>query len=394
MGKKHRMANWAELPKELWENIAKLLQTPIDVIRFRSVCKSWRFSILPNPTIQTPSLPLGFHVPGPDPFAFTTVSVSQTRLFHVQPSTLSSSSSSKVKGWLVKLQDSDSGKMRLFLPFNPGVRHFPRKSQEVLNLLDFRVVELGISYALTFSMGFSSRSVSANKVVVKLDNSGSGIGFAEFASVYDGLLGFWKLGDDQWSFLAGERFYYHDIVSHKGQFYAVDRWGLVDWIDSSSLNPIQFSPRLPDDIDRPNWKKKQKHLIDSCGDIYLIDKFLDEERVWNCLEPPGLHYNYDATVVGFQVYKLDQEWGRWVEVKSLGDRAFLLSNDSSISFSTRDLAGCKRNSIYFTDNLKVSSCNCKCRVFDLEDGSIKDLGSLPSSYSEIFEPPWCWLSTV
>ena len=51
--------------------------------------------------------------------------------------------------------------------------------------------------------------------------------------------------------------------------------------------------------------------------------------------------------VNFEVYKLDQECGRWVRVENLGDRVFFLGNDCSFSVSATDFSGCKGNCIYF-----------------------------------------------
>ena len=41
-GQQHQ---WADLPKELLEIIGKCFDSRIDVVRFRSVCSSWRSSV-------------------------------------------------------------------------------------------------------------------------------------------------------------------------------------------------------------------------------------------------------------------------------------------------------------------------------------------------------------
>ena len=59
-----RIVNWSELPPELLSTIGNHLDASIDVLRFRSVCNSWRSSISPCSSTDLP-LPLKF----PCPFA-------------------------------------------------------------------------------------------------------------------------------------------------------------------------------------------------------------------------------------------------------------------------------------------------------------------------------------
>ena len=67
--------------------------------------------------------------------------------------------------------------------------------------------------------------------------------------------------------------------------------------------------------------------MESCGTIYIVERYLDRE--WR-----GHRY---AEVVGFKVYK--SEWGEWVLVESLGDRAFILCSDCSLTVLTREFLG-------------------------------------------------------
>ncbi|XP_015889789.4 putative F-box protein At1g65770 [Ziziphus jujuba] len=391
------IVNWAELPKEMCASIGKHLDNGIDVLRFRSVCKSWRSSI--PPVQNTVPLPLPLEFPGPR--AFTTVRLSQPKIYHLQPPLQDyqtpTSNPSPSQGWLVKLEESlFSGKMRSLDPIsNCQIHDFPPASAKALNLLDFRVAELIRSYALEFFFHVGFDFVFAVKVAVLSHNSWSTNNFAQCAIMYVGLLGFWKLGETKWSFIDGEKFFYHDVVSYNGKFYAIDKLGSAYWIDPS-LNAIQFSPPLPD-LDGLN--RKQKHLIESCGDLYLVDRFLDKERLAKDSDPDldgyvdddhflgyFVNYNLDARAFSFKVYKLEmeQDCRRWVEVKKLGDRAFFLCSDCSFSISAKEFGGFKRNCIYFSNASVMRSASYKCQVFDLDDGTISSL-----DYSEFFCPPSC-----
>ena len=63
----------------------------------------------------------------------------------------------------------------------------------------------------------------------------------------------------------------------------------------------------------------QKHLVESCGELYVVDRFFDRERRF---DHDLRRYRVCPKTVNFEVYKLDQEWGRWVMVKNLGDHVF------------------------------------------------------------------------
>ncbi|CAJ2662811.1 unnamed protein product [Trifolium pratense] len=54
-------------------------------------------------------------------------------------------------------------------------------------------------------------------------------------------------------------------------------------------------------------------------------------------------HDQDAVVECFKVYKLDEEWGKWVDVKNLKDRAFILSKSCNFSVSTKELIGYQGN---------------------------------------------------
>ncbi|KAM0970158.1 hypothetical protein FF1_018284 [Malus domestica] len=54
---------WSDLPKELWSAIGNRLDNRLDVLRFRSVCNTWRSSVSPFQQPVTLPLPLSFSSP-------------------------------------------------------------------------------------------------------------------------------------------------------------------------------------------------------------------------------------------------------------------------------------------------------------------------------------------
>ena len=146
----------------------------------------------------------------------------------------------------------------------------------------------------------------------------------------------------------------------------IDTLGNISWINNSSLKLVPFLPSLC-------GLGSQKHLVESCGALYVVDRYFNKERrrvehtnryVKGCDGPKG---------VDSIVYKLDEEWGRWGLEKSLGDRALVLGNDCCSSILAKEFTGYKRNCIYFNDQNET-------HVFNLEDSSFGDLQDIHPSW--------------
>jgi hypothetical protein len=361
---------WSDLPTELLLTIGRSLDTRMDVLRFRSVCSSWRSSIPPPFSANPPRFPLRF--PNADEAGFSEppgwpprpAFVFQTTLYYIQtlnPSTSSSSTLSN-KGWLMKVEESNSGKLRFVNPVLDSRNRYTITRPKTLNLLNFRVVEFGKAYTLQFKHPINKRryfsSPFVKKLVVFPDSTWTNEDECSILMIFvQGKLGFAKCGDENWTHV-GESFNYDDIIVYKGQFYAVDRMGIVWWIECSSLKFVQFSPPLCGPC-------SQKHLVVSCGALYVVDKYNDIDD--------------DTKVVGFEVYKLDEELGQWVLVKSLGDQVFVLGADCSFSVSARECYGYKEDCILFIDS------GDETLVFNLKDHSIHELDSC--DHFERFWPP-------
>lgn len=393
---------WSELPDEIWAAIGKCLTSRLDVLRFRSVCKSWRSFIAPFHD-SYPPLRLRF----PLPFSSKADAfVSQSTVYRIERprDDQDPSSSTFLKGWLVKVEEFEPGKMLLLdLLSSRRIRDSPSMFPKVFSLLEFRMVELSKAYALKYILG-SSSIAGINKVIISPDSgsgSGSGsIGESAIFVIYDqGKLGFANNGAEDFTLIDNRILDYNDIIVYKGQPYVVDRWGTVSWIDSS-LRVIQFSPPL-------FGFGSRKHLVVSSGELYVVDRYLDRDvNMQDCDDNSnnndGVNFNallrqplrrrrfdyWQAKTVDFKVHKLDEEWGRWVEVKNLGDQAFILGADCSFSISARDFAGFHGNCIYFTEQLDLDLAlrglgNSDAGVFNLENHTIEKLafclGSFPMS---------------
>ena len=370
-----REVDWSALPMELLPLIGRAVQARIDVVRLRSVCASLRTSIPPLRGISPPLLlPFPFSINSAGGQSF----LSQSSIYRLEPlddnPNLSTCSS---KGWLVKVEEYEPGRVRLLNPLSSlRIRFFPDSFPKVINLLDFRVVEVGKAYKLQHSNGMNIAGV--DKLLLFPNSAWTSCVEYKliFGLFHEGKLGYVKYGDKNWTFVDDNNFYCDDITVYKGQSYVVDGLGIVSWIDSS-MKLIQFSPPLP-----LCALGNHKHLVESCGELYVVDRFFDRERRFG--HDLRRHIVCPKTV-NFEVYKLDQEWGRWVMVKNLGDQVFILGNDCSFSVSATEFSGCKGNCIYFTDEKNIGAFYLGNQKID----KILDYGA----QCHPFWPPPSWLSS-
>ncbi|KAL1323259.1 hypothetical protein HN51_033611 [Arachis hypogaea] len=368
--------DWSELPIELWPKIGKCLENHIDVLRFRSVCETWRSSI-PSSHPNSPSFPM--KIPHPINSSIK-ASLNQATLYLIESTDASFGSKldplapSSSKGWLIKVEEGPKGvSLRLVSPISGRkIFHPSEDSPMIWNLLDYRVIELCKSYTLQNTGRFSA---SVSKVVFFPNSSWVGVEDSVACCVFlEGRLGIMKHGDEKWALVDDKNFYYDDVIVHRGQFYVTDKWGTISWVDTNSLKLIQFTPPLC-------GFGNKKHLVESCGSLYVVDRYYETEpRRRNYF---GRQENRDAAVECFKVYKLDEDWGTWVDVKQLGDRAFILGRNCNFSVSAKELTGYQGNCIYFTDMFDL-------RMYSLDDHSIVTIDFDPSIEKNMM-PQTAWL---
>ncbi|KAL6226948.1 hypothetical protein ACLB2K_000907 [Fragaria x ananassa] len=388
--------NWTDLPKELWSIITDSFQSRVDLIRFRSVCSSWHSSLPPPERLNPPPFPLKFS--GDDsgyPGNYASLFQSTTYLMEsLMAEEDSGSSSPSKKPWLVKFEeDPSSGTMRLLDPVTSSpLRYSPNATLKQLNLMEYRIVELHKSYGLKF--GENNVTINSLHKLVLLPRNHLSFGnvYAVFMIYNEGKLGFMRFGDEELTYVDVENSYYDDIIVYKGECYVVDKWGTVSCINSA-LEVIQVSPPLSCGFGG------KKHLVESYGELYVVDQYYERVSVRHGREDDnifGEYHNsrYDSDAIDFKVYKLDQEWSKWDNVKNLGDHVFVLSKDGSFCVPTnKEFDGVKGNCIFFIERVSPTvRAMYHSRVFDLEDGSMRDLASLP--ISRMIQPPSTWPAMI
>ncbi|CAH2051404.1 unnamed protein product [Thlaspi arvense] len=318
------------LPRELLGMIAVCLFSVIELKSFRSVCRSWRSSAFDNPFRSRPLIELKLLDPTENASQQGNAFLSGAAFFRVTPS------SSPNQGWLIKSDtDLNSGKFRLLDHFS----RIPLKHRcKSINLLRFNVSEIQEAYVV-HDRRMDEPDPGFKRVVLATVQGGDhalGVG-------WDGRIRFWS--GRIWTILKDQLAEFTDVVIHGGLTYALASDGSVWWI-SSSLSIFKYGPPLDESITE--------------GDT------LDPNVFYVCaVDDDGNQIGETSPkTIGFKVYKMDEDMGKWVEVKSLGDDAFVMATDTCFSVSAGEFHGCLKNAIYFADK------ECKIRVFKLEDASI------------------------
>ncbi|CAK9153931.1 unnamed protein product [Ilex paraguariensis] len=391
------MAEWSQLPKDLLDLIAKHLDSEFDLLRFRSVCSSWRSSVLSNPF----SSPSRFPILPNDGISDTTWGfyLSKRTIYRIglpQPY--------PQKSWLIKLEKDNPQRMHLLNPlskseFKPLPSDFPKP----FDLSNFRVFELGHEYTLqyiNYCRPRNSISDAGNLYMEKIASSGLGIDAFVLLTIHvSGKLVMLRSGDKKWSLVDDLSPLYDDVIFYKSEFYAVDDTGQTVVVDVGLPPSVSV-------VAHSVFGGDKKVLVESCGNLLLVDVYLSvgPEDDLGYVEEFEFYEQFDCYIsertVRFRVFALDRSGEKWVEVESLGDRMLFLGDNCTFSASASDFPGFRGNCIFFADQFFYSGREeegvLKSRgigVFDLETGSIGPLADY-SGYSELFWPPPAWVTST
>ncbi|KDP23689.1 hypothetical protein JCGZ_23522 [Jatropha curcas] len=338
----------SELPQEILAQIAESLDNYLDYFRFGAVCKSFRssvhgFNFQYNSDYRSLKLPLIYFreesLPG-----YTTIDLKTFYLLRHSPSS---------ESCLVKVQAYPQAKNRLLLPLLD-----PKTRPLELNLIDFSVSELhkhyfATMYELTGDDEFYSEDTVSKIVVIGRKDELAAM------AIY-GLeveLAWIRLGDERWTAMNEQD--YDDIINYKGQFYAVQGGsGKLIKIDVSSSKAMKVV--VPNLLNGSCGCSSEKNLVESGGELLLLDRDMKGNKL--------------------RVYKANEEEGKWVEIKSLGDRTVVVKEWRwAFSVCARDLGGsCKSNCVLYVGKDGFE-------MFNLDDGSYSVL------HSTDFPPIFKWL---
>ncbi|XP_062086774.1 F-box protein SKIP23 [Humulus lupulus] len=389
------MANWSRLPADLLVEIAKRLDNPLYLLRFRSVCSSWRSSIssrlrnllgrFPLPNDGMSNSIRGFNL-------------AKRRIFLI--GSPENGNQSTPDHWLVKMEESVPGTIRLINPLSRfEIKPLPEDFPKVLDVSQFRVYELSQEYVLHY-MHFPSLTnflgdvgnLYMEKVVFKFLDSESDK-FVLFTIHVSGKLATFKSGDKRWTIIPDMPSPYDDAILYKGNFYAVDSTGRTVLV-GSSLNVVLVA--------NPVYGGDKKFLVESRGELLMVDMYLSLSPAGEDLVNDDVFEQFDSCLgertVSFRVHQLDRKEKMWKVVKSLGDQVLFLGDDCTFSASASELSGCKNciifNNYFFYNGGQEDGVfrGRDISVYDVGNGCIAPLANYPE-YSKLFWPPPQWIIT-
>lgn len=395
------MADWSTLPKDLLDLISKLLESSFDLIQFRSVCSSWRSAAEPKRPLPTHHLPI---LPDNGGSLFPDSAVGfrlcQRSILLIKPHEPHSEADSF--GWLIKVEEDldHPRKMTLLDPLsdkrNYISEHFPR----TLDMSRFKVRELGREFKLHYfnTIGDIVDSLYLEKAVVKYLDSNSDAEDYKFVLLtihVSGKLAVFRSWDRAWTVINDMPSPYDDVIVFDGHFFAVDNNGRTVVVDYSSLKlTLAVSPVFGGD---------KKFLIESCGEMLLVDMYLSLEAldgdpgfVEEMLEHAAFYVN--ERTVKFKVFKFVEREKSWVEVKELGDIMLFLGDDCTFSASASDVLPLSGgSSVFFKGNVFNGEDLGEMQdrdlgVFDFRTGKIELVHKFPE-YAKLFWPPPPWITS-
>lgn len=334
---------WSAIPSELLELILKRLDSISDYIKFGAVCKWWRSTQSKNQIVRNPLL----LVPASDqddPAACSLLDPSTSILYKIPPLPLGKNSKivGSSLGWLVRYSITNNYDVELINPITRANIPLPPATEfdNFQSLLDgLPEVTFPVEYFFI-------------KVVISSDPNHDSIVMVIHGNY--GELGFCRVGDKTWTTFPSTKDYphYHDVVYHKGQFYAVNQDGVVVACELDPVPNVVEVARLP-----PNWEFGMNYLVEASDEMLLVTRYrkVDGER----------------RTSKFVIYRLSGS--KCEEVTSFGDQIMFLGNSGSMCISTNKLCGCQPNRIYFVDDDAESYSDDGCfdmGVYDLKNNKI------------------------
>nr|GMC78347.1 F-box protein SKIP23-like [Ipomoea batatas] len=390
------MSEWSQLPRELLDLIARHLSSDTDFLRFRSVCSSWRFSVPDKPHNSYPSR---FPVIPNDGISDTSWG------FKLSRRTIYLLRSSPSNAWILKLDSEIPHRFRLFHPLSRShLKPLPLTFPKLLDISRYRIHELGQEYTLQYinyrplasSIG-EAGNLYMEKVALCLEKHPP-LGFVLLTIHVSGKLVIYRSGASKWTVINDLSSPYDDVIAKDGRFYAVDSTGRAVTLNLDSAAGLDLTV-----VAHPVFGGDKKFLVESCGDLLMVDKYLTVGPGDDLGYSEGFEFyeEFDCFMsertLKFKVYKLDEEGQKWVEVASLKDRILFLGENCTFSALVSELnPECTGNRIVFADYYREGDGVWKIPgigVSNLESGSIGPINSF-IGYSELFWPPPSWISSA
>ena len=363
-----KMANWAELPRDLLISIAQHLKSMEHYVAFGAVSSSWRkvatkenFKGVPL-WQQIPSLMLAAEKDD-DYREFYSLLEDEVVAKIFLPETKGKKCMEAGFGWLFTI--GQEGETSLVNPFTRDQIDLPhQKTTEDFENQETLYPQIFYQKAVLSS----SPCQNPSDFVLMVIDGGSK------------FLSFWRPGDKLWTRISTPFASFFDVVHHRGQFYAISGGSVVvcDITGKEGRMVAQLSASFP--------YSHMYYIVESSGTLLVVLR--NGVQVMPIEKRPDGYIIYDSDSESgsklltygtnqFRVLEFDAIHNKWTQIQDLGDRALFLGHSVSVCIDQASrFPGIKANRIYFTDDFFESYLSAEngggrdMGVYNLEDGSI------------------------
>ncbi|KAJ0963838.1 hypothetical protein J5N97_028960 [Dioscorea zingiberensis] len=337
----NKSSKWAELPKDTMLNIAGRLAIA-EYVRVGAVCTQWRSNTTPKPCIlpiQSPWL-MVTNQESTSNYSFFCMSTDRTYTLHI-PELLTAQCCTTSHGFLVLLDNTNSSITLL----NPLTR-----------------ARFSLPSTTSFPISISTKTYDLEKIVLSSSPTLDEEPTIALALVSN-QLAFSRLEDETWTLINNLKASFTDAIYFNDEFHVIDTHGVVTRLKFGTGTNVGVS------INTMQMHKHSglKYLVRSGDRLLMVNKIRHD-----C--DPGTHAPCET--INFEVCGQceirDKKY--WVQVHGLSGFSLFLGANYSMSFRADEIAGMRRNCIYFTDDYrwthKHGSGERGCRVCGINDAGI------------------------
>ncbi|XP_060212960.1 F-box protein At2g26160-like [Lycium barbarum] len=395
------MPDWSELQHDLLVLIRRRINLIEDFLNFGIVCKSWHSVPTKNnfnsDLPRIPWLMLAEEEEDKDCRKF--FSLYNGMILNKRIPKATGKRCMESMGWLITV-GKDEGEISLLHPFSGVQIQLPHQNTTE----DYDEHETGFPFTFIGKAVLSASPSHTSDFVLMVVE-----GNLRFLS-------FWRPADSRWtriSWVAADHSPFVDVVYFNGHFYAVNYRCQVVVCDVAGPEPTKKShivAQLPFD---PLEVIGNLYILESLGSLFVVVR--DDVYIKPVKDDCDTRMRFPLTYVpwegasvlqdgekliygttAFRVFQVDIAVDGKVKVtqtKELGDRAFFLGANSSLSIQASQFPGIKPNHIYFTDDFFESYLifaeggGLDMGVCNLADGSIQ-LHYEAVSLSPVCPPTW------
>ncbi|CAN6569415.1 unnamed protein product [Malus baccata var. baccata] len=325
--------DWASLPNYLLESILENLVSRLEYIRFSAVCMSWycvakdnkrkfeEISSCHNP----PLLLIQTAIKTAKKRDWNIYHPIEDRVLGLQLNFSKKRFCGSSKGWLIAMNMGLV--VTLINPFL-WIKGREKRQDSIINLPPLARPQERVSVQITCTFVIKA-TISADPI---LD-----VDKCIVVVIHEpGKLAFIRLKDkdtSSWTYIdEGSGIQFQDVVHVGDKFYAVEELGRL-----SSFEITTHS------ISSKQLVAGNTMVFDEVIKAYIV--VLNDNELW--MVQRGFEFNTGRVTTLVKIFKLNFDKREWVETKTLGDLAFFLGDNFSISVKASNFPGCMPNCIYF-----------------------------------------------